>query len=344
MSWSVSGRAARPRPQRRRRQRGRRPPRRPRRRRSTGHRRSTGPARHLAAHQQLRHRRRRRRAIARIGGERRHDHPLEPRVDIRDQRARADRRPAIARFRRTAAGRRAARRGSRRAHTGRFAPTPARPAPAVRAPGTLVLAADASGPTAGATMPKSVIRTEPSSSISTLAGLRSRCRDAVRVRGRQAVAQLPADVEHFLGGQPAGAPQQRRQVLAVDQLHRIEDPVFGFADVEDAAHRRMRDLPREPHLVENPARLRRSSDRSASARPASAGPDRRRARPRRRRPAERGDHPVTARKHGARDQRCPVVGHMGGRHGRGWRCIACRVPRWRRRERRQKCRFGAFVQ
>jgi hypothetical protein len=35
---------------------------------------------------------------------------------------------------------------------------------------------------------------------------------------------------------------------------------------------------------------------------------------------------------------------MGRQHGRGWRYIPCRVPWWRRRERRQKCRFGAFVQ
>ena len=62
--------------------------------------------------------------------------------------------------------------------------------------------------------------------------------DTLCVRRRQAGAQLTGDVDHLLGGQPADAPEQRGEVLASNELHRVEDPALGLADVEDAAHRR----------------------------------------------------------------------------------------------------------
>ena len=74
---------------------------------------------------------------------------------------------------------------------------------------------------------------------------------ALRVRGRQAGAQLAGDVDDLLGRQPADAPEQRREVLAAHELHREEDLAVGLADVEDPADRRMRDLPRESHFVED---------------------------------------------------------------------------------------------
>ena len=109
---------------------------------------------------------------------------------------------------------------------------------------------------------------------------------ALRVRRGQTGAQLTGDVDDLLGRQPADAPEQRGQVLALDQLHRVEDAALGLADVEDAAHRGMRDLPRQPDFVEDAlAAVRRRSSGSASARPRSRARGRRRAR---RRPCRRG--------------------------------------------------------
>ena len=50
-------------------------------------------------------------------------------------------------------------------------------------------------------------------------------------------------------GQPADAPQQRREILAVDVLHRQEVLAAGFGNVVHAAHVRMRDLPRQPDFL-----------------------------------------------------------------------------------------------
>ena len=99
-------------------------------------------------------------------------------------------------------------------------------------------------------IPKSVIRTWPSSSMSTLAGLQVAVEDALRVRGREPAAQLAARCPMtFSDGRRPTRLMQRREVLALHQFHREEDFAVGFADVEDAAHRRMRDLPRQPDLV-----------------------------------------------------------------------------------------------
>ena len=58
--------------------------------------------------------------------------------------------------------------------------------------------------------------------------------------------------------QTARALEERGQILAVHELHRKEDRVAGFADVEDPAHRRVRDLPREPHLLKDASAVRRA--------------------------------------------------------------------------------------
>ena len=52
--------------------------------------------------------------------------------------------------------------------------------------------------------------------------------------------------------QPAEAPQQRCQSLAVDVFHGEEVLAAGFADVVYAAHVWMRDLAREPNFLMEP--------------------------------------------------------------------------------------------
>ena len=83
-----------------------------------------------------------------------------------------------------------------------------------------------------------------------LAGLRSRCSTPLVVRRGQ--ARRTAAARHLgglVGRQPADAPQQRREVLALDVLHREERLAVGLADVVDAADVGMRHLPRDAHLV-----------------------------------------------------------------------------------------------
>ena len=84
-------------------------------------------------------------------------------------------------------------------------------------------------------------------------GLQVAMQHAAGVRGGEPGAQLPRDVDDLLGGQPPDAPEQRGQVFAADQLHREEDFAVGFADIEDAADRRVRDLPRQPDFVQDAA-------------------------------------------------------------------------------------------
>ena len=51
------------------------------------------------------------------------------------------------------------------------------------------------------------------------------------------------------GGQPADAPQERGEVLAVHELHREEEVALRLAHVVDAADRRVRHLARHAHLA-----------------------------------------------------------------------------------------------
>ena len=68
---------------------------------------------------------------------------------------------------------------------------------------------------------------------------------ALVVRGRQAGAQLPRDLDRLVRRQPADAAEQGGEVLAVDVLHRQEVLAVGLADVVDAADVGVRDLPRD---------------------------------------------------------------------------------------------------
>ena len=72
--------------------------------------------------------------------------------------------------------------------------------------------------------------------------------DAALVRGGEAGADLPRDLERAVLGETADAAQQRREILAVDVLHREERVPVDLVDVVDAADVRVRDLPRHPHF------------------------------------------------------------------------------------------------
>ena len=78
-------------------------------------------------------------------------------------------------------------------------------------------------------------------------------KNALGVGGRQSSTQLVGDFEYALGGQTARALEKGREILSLHEFHGEEDRLAGFANIEDPAHRRMCDLPRESHLPEDAA-------------------------------------------------------------------------------------------
>ena len=80
-------------------------------------------------------------------------------------------------------------------------------------------------------------------------GLEVPVQDALLVGGGEAGAELARDLERLVGRQPADAPQERGEVLAVHELHGQEEVALRFPHVVDAADRRVRDLPGHPHLA-----------------------------------------------------------------------------------------------
>ncbi len=100
-------------------------------------------------------------------------------------------------------------------------------------------------------MPKSVIRTSPSSVDEDVRRLEIAMQDALRVGSREPVAELLTDVDHLFGRQPAHPANQRGEVFAMDQLHGVEDFASSFADIEHPADRGMRNLAGEPHFIED---------------------------------------------------------------------------------------------
>ncbi len=121
------------------------------------------------------HRRRRRRTIARIRRERLQDHAFELRVDVGHERRRTRRqtRPARAVVSRPDSDDQLVQHHAQRVQVGLFRQR-THPVRAARAPGSRAHRPTRRSPSARVANPNSTIRTEPSSSMSTLPGLRSR--------------------------------------------------------------------------------------------------------------------------------------------------------------------------
>ena len=71
---------------------------------------------------------------------------------------------------------------------------------------------------------------------------------AAFVRGGEAGAHLPRDLERAIFREPSDAAQQRAEILAVHVLHRQEGVSVDLVDVVHAADVRVRDLARHPHF------------------------------------------------------------------------------------------------
>ena len=80
-------------------------------------------------------------------------------------------------------------------------------------------------------------------------GLQVAVQHALFVRRRESRAQLTRDLDRPILREPSDPPQQRRQILPIDMLHRQEDRAVGFADVVDAADVAVRHLTRDAHFV-----------------------------------------------------------------------------------------------
>ncbi len=77
------------------------------------------------------------------------------------------------------------------------------------------------------------------------------------VRGSQPGAQLARDLQRLRRRQAPDPPEQRRQILPVDVLHRQEHAAPNVADVVDTADVGVRDRPRVAHLGEQAVAGRR---------------------------------------------------------------------------------------
>ena len=66
--------------------------------------------------------------------------------------------------------------------------------------------------------------------------------------GGEAGTQLLRDLNRFVFGQASDAPQQRLQVLAVDEFHGEKEHAFALANVIHATDVGMRDLPCHAHF------------------------------------------------------------------------------------------------
>ena len=82
-----------------------------------------------------------------------------------------------------------------------------------------------------------------------VAGLQIAMQHAFLVGGSQTSAELAGDLERLVAGQPADAPQQRAEVLAIEVLHGEEIKPLHFAQIVDAADIGVRHLARDANLV-----------------------------------------------------------------------------------------------
>ena len=83
-------------------------------------------------------------------------------------------------------------------------------------------------------------------------GLQVAVQQALRVRGAQPLGDLARHVERLVEREAPDAPEQRREVLSVHELHREEVLPLGLSDVPHAADGRVRHLARGAHLGVEP--------------------------------------------------------------------------------------------
>ena len=76
--------------------------------------------------------------------------------------------------------------------------------------------------------------------------------DPLIVRRGETGAELARNLHRLVLRQSADAPQERREILAVDVFHREEVVAVDVAHVVHAADVRVRDLPRDFHLGHEP--------------------------------------------------------------------------------------------
>jgi len=72
---------------------------------------------------------------------------------------------------------------------------------------------------------------------------------AALVRGGHAGTELARDLDRFVLRNAADPAEQRREVLAVDVLHREKPPAVGVAEIVEAADVLVRHLARDAQLV-----------------------------------------------------------------------------------------------
>ena len=188
------------------------------------------------------------------GRERGHDEPFELRIDVRQQRRGTRQRRAVSW---PVAGR--ALPTSRSYSTSPSAYTSVRSdtaIPGVRCSGAMYAGVPVnewrSASVLGIAMPKSLMRTNPSLSIRTFAGLRSRCSTPCACAAARPAHNCRPMSTTFSGGSRPTRRSSAARSSPSDELHREEDHALRFADVEHAAHGRVRNLAGEPHLGEDP--------------------------------------------------------------------------------------------
>ena len=77
------------------------------------------------------------------------------------------------------------------------------------------------------------------------------------VRRSETGTELTRRLDGLVRGQASDAAEQRREILAVDVLHRQEVLSVGLSQVIDPADVRVRDLTRDANLVVEPRQRRR---------------------------------------------------------------------------------------
>ena len=82
---------------------------------------------------------------------------------------------------------------------------------------------------------------------------------ALFVRRRQAGAEMAREFQRLGSWQPPDSMEQRREIFAVDELHRDEMSAVDFIDVEHAADIGVRHLTRRSDLGEETVERRRVS-------------------------------------------------------------------------------------